>query len=128
MPYGKRHSNDDTGHRNAYGTAPCLCCGKSITRNGLGRKSHIAACVRRSEGTIDAWVSRHNRKLVGLSLPEQCRWIHKALRGESILFLHLLCKRFRCGAGDLEFKILKRCTAHNADAILAELDDMYDRE
>jgi hypothetical protein len=48
MPYGNRQSNDDTGHKNEYGTSKCPRCGKQITTNGFGRKSHIKSCLKRT--------------------------------------------------------------------------------
>jgi len=48
MPYGNRRSNDDTGAVNQYGTSPCPRCGKHITLNSFGRKSHISACLKRT--------------------------------------------------------------------------------
>lgn len=47
MPWGNRRSPDDSGARNEYGTELCPRCGKPITTNARGRKSHISACLRR---------------------------------------------------------------------------------
>lgn len=45
MPKGRKQ---DTGAEIVYGTDPCPRCGKIITRNGWGRKSHIVACLKRT--------------------------------------------------------------------------------
>ncbi len=47
MSWGSRKHPSDSGIKNEYGSQPCPRCGKSITTNAWGRKSHIKSCLQK---------------------------------------------------------------------------------
>ena len=42
-----RVSRDDSGMQNEYGQRECPRCGKWVTRNAWGFRSHLKACLKR---------------------------------------------------------------------------------
>lgn len=48
MPWGNRPSPDDQPIEPCFGRKACPRCGKIITINAWGRRSHMESCLRRS--------------------------------------------------------------------------------